>query len=110
MARIDVSHVSFAYPSSQEKTLRDISFSVDQGAFIAVCGATGSGKSTLMRLLKREIAPLGQFEGEIRYDGVLRDEMSEREAAYKIGYVMQRQIKCGMNWRLGLRICRYHSR
>lgn len=90
MARIDVSHVSFAYPCSQEKTLRDISFSVDQGAFIAVCGATGSGKSTLLRLLKREIAPLGQFEGEIRYDGVLRDEMSEREAAYKIGYVMQR--------------------
>ncbi len=90
MACIDVSHVSFAYPNSVEKTLKDISFSVHSGEFVAVCGATGSGKSTLLRLLKREIAPLGQMEGEVRYEGVLRDELTEREAAYRIGYVMQR--------------------
>ncbi len=90
MAYIDVSHVSFAYPQSDSCVLKDISFSVQQGAFVAVCGATGSGKSTLLRLLKRELAPRGEFSGEICFNGTSRDDLSEREAAYKVGYVMQR--------------------
>ena len=90
MAYIDVSHVNFTYPQSDSCVLKDVSFAVEQGAFMAVCGATGSGKSTLLRLLKRELAPRGSFSGEICFNGVSRDDLSEQEAAYKVGYVMQR--------------------
>lgn len=89
MAYIDLSHVSFSYPQQEKKVLRDISFGVERGEFVAVCGATGSGKSTLLRLLKKQLAPLGEFSGEIRIDGTLRDDMPERAACGKIGYVMQ---------------------
>ena len=63
MEILRVENLSFTYSLSASETLRNISFSVEQGDFIGVCGATGSGKSTLLRMLKRELIPLGKAVG-----------------------------------------------
>ena len=49
--KIQVEHVSFVYPASEEKSLDDISFSIYKGETIAVVGENGSGKSTMAKLL-----------------------------------------------------------
>ena len=54
-----------------------------------LCGASGSGKSTLLRLLKRELSPRGELSGNITLMGKDRSELSDRESAEKIGFVMQ---------------------
>jgi len=51
--RVELEHVSFAYPGSEREVLRDIDLTVEPGRTIAVVGATGSGKTTLVSLLPR---------------------------------------------------------
>lgn len=90
MEIIAVKDLSFTYPEASAPTLRDVSFHVEAGDFVALIGATGSGKSTLMRLLKRELAPMGARTGEICISGAPIEALGERDAACRIGYVMQR--------------------
>lgn len=81
--------VSFSYPESEKKALCDVSFSVEQGDFLILCGPSGCGKSTLLRHLKTCLTPHGQLEGEITYKGKNLSEISQREQAQEIGYVLQ---------------------
>lgn len=90
MEILKIENLSFSYPNSKHKILDDISFSIEAGDFVTLIGATGSGKSTLMRLLKRELAPIGEIEGRIFYRGTPQDALSDYDSACKIGYVMQR--------------------
>lgn len=90
MEVLKVENLSFAYPLAERNTLNNISFSVQSGEFIALIGATGSAKSTLMRLLKRELMPLGTLSGEIFYEGIPIESMDPKRSACGIGYVMQR--------------------
>ena len=82
-------NVDFTYPEGEKKALRNISFTVQQGEFVILCGPSGCGKSTLLRHLKSCLTPHGLFSGEIRYQGKLLNEMSQREQAQQIGYVLQ---------------------
>ena len=82
-------HVEFTYPEGEKKALRNISFAIQQGEFVILCGPSGCGKSTLLRHLKSCLTPHGLFSGEIRYQGKLLSEMSQREQAQRIGYVLQ---------------------
>ena len=86
MEILTVKNLSFRYPMNPIHTLKNLSFSVEEGEFLTVCGATGSGKSTLLRLLKKELAPIGECEGEILLDG---KAISESGSASEVGYVMQ---------------------
>lgn len=52
--------LSFSYPESDKKALDGISLSVKEGEFIALCGRSGCGKTTLLRLMKKELAPHGE--------------------------------------------------
>ena len=67
----------------------DIDLSVDRGEFITLMGATGSGKSTFLRLLKPELRQNGKLEGLIEYNGADIGAMDPRESARVIGYVAQ---------------------
>lgn len=90
METLAVKNLSFTYPQCKKKAIDGITFSVNRGEFVAVCGATGSGKSTLMRMLKRELTPLGEMSGEICVNGTPLSDIDGRASACKIGYVMQR--------------------
>ena len=56
---------------------------------MVLCGKSGSGKTTLLRHLKPVLTPHGKRSGEIRFGGVPMEQVSQRDQAAKIGYVMQ---------------------
>ncbi len=89
MESIKVKNLSFTYPTRQKKALLDIDFTIQQGAFVLVCGKSGCGKTTLLRLLKPSLSPVGTLEGEIYVDGKKQKELSAKEQAAGIGFVMQ---------------------
>ena len=89
MEILDIKGLSFTYAGSDKKAIENLSFSLEKGDFLVVCGSTGSGKSTLMRLIKRELMPNGTLEGKIYIDGDDVSALSEAETAFKVGCVMQ---------------------
>ena len=56
---------------------------------MVLCGKSGSGKTTLLRHLKPVLAPHGKKNGTILFDGIPMEQVSQRDQAAKIGYVMQ---------------------
>ena len=90
MAILDIQNLTFTFAERNAPALKDVSFNLEKGSFAVLAGATGSGKSTLMRLIKRELSPRGERNGSIIFDGQAIEEMSDRDAASRIGYVCQR--------------------
>ncbi|MDD6300434.1 MAG: ATP-binding cassette domain-containing protein [Ruminococcus sp.] len=89
MALLTLSSLNFTYASSTSPALKDVSLTVNEGDFILLCGNSGCGKTTLMRLIKPQLAPNGKLDGEILFDGRPLSSLTDREAACGIGYVMQ---------------------
>ena len=89
MEILSCENVAFKYNESTDYAISDCTFSVKKGEKIMLCGASGSGKSTLLRLLKRELSPRGELSGNITIMGKDRSELSDRESAEKIGFVVQ---------------------
>lgn len=113
MAIAEVHNYSFAYPEGEDAqraawVLREVSLSVEEGAFCVITGPTGCGKTTLLRSFKPELAPVGKRVGSIKVldiplvrDGALTETMPARDSAALIGYVMQdpdAQIVCDTVW------------
>jgi ABC-type multidrug transport system fused ATPase/permease subunit len=82
---IEFDHVWFAY-KGEDYVLRDVSFRVNPGEKIAIVGATGSGKTSLIKLLSRfyEVS-----RGAIRVDGVDVREWDLQALRRRIGVVLQ---------------------
>ena len=98
---IEVRGCSFAYPGADTPVLRDVAWTVPQGAFALLVGGTGSGKSTLLSLLKPEISPVGELSGELFVEGRAVVDIDPRESAGSIGYVFQNpdnQLVCESVW------------
>ena len=87
MALFEVKNLTFGYPLSGP-VIDGVSFTVEQGDFIAVCGPTGSGKTTLLRLLKPELSPLGNKSGEVLFEGVKTEDLTPGQSSL-IGFVGQ---------------------
>lgn len=89
MEILRIENLSFRYPQAQQPALETISLSVQSGEFVVLCGASGCGKTTLLRLIKKELAPAGEKQGQIYYRGVLQEQLDPRTCAGEIGYVLQ---------------------
>ena len=89
MALLDIKDLSFTYPGRDKPALDHISFSVEEGDFVVLCGESGCGKSTLLRNLKTMLKPYGKRSGEILYRGEPLDSVKERQQAEEIGFVLQ---------------------
>lgn len=89
MEILTLKNLSFSYPESDRKAIENISLSVREGEFVVICGRSGCGKTTLLRLLKNELAPVGKREGEILFCGKAMDEVDARTSARCIGFVAQ---------------------
>lgn len=63
---ITVSSLNYTYPGNSDRTIRDISFSIDTGEIFGFLGPSGAGKSTTQKILNR-ILP--SYEGSITVDG-----------------------------------------
>lgn len=90
MEILAVSGLTFTYPLCSSPAVENVSFSLERGEFAVLCGATGSGKSTLLRMLKRELSPLGDKKGTVSFCGTELSQLSDRQSASAIGFVMQK--------------------
>ena len=88
MKQIVFENFGFSYPES-EKSLDGINLNIEKGEFIVLCGKSGCGKTTFLRQLKSAVAPAGKTEGRILLNGTDIKEISEYDAAFKIGMVFQ---------------------
>lgn len=83
--RVTFDGVWFAY-AEEDWVLRDVSFEVGEGQTVAIVGATGAGKSTIIRLMSRFYDP---GRGVIRIDGHDVREYRKRDLRTRIGVVLQ---------------------
>ena len=89
MALISMEHVSKIYPNAKRPALQDIDLEISRGEFVFLVGASGSGKTSLLRLLLREEEATS---GEIRVGGYdLRRLPNRQVPQYRrsIGMVFQ---------------------
>ncbi len=89
MAFLRFDSVSFAYPEADRRALDRVSFSMDRGEYLVVCGESGCGKTTLLRQAKPELVPAGAREGRVFYQDQVLEELSRDISAMKIGFVQQ---------------------
>ena len=86
---IEFRNVSFRYPGAAQEALKDISFRVEKGQTVAIIGATGSGKTSLLNLIPRMY---DCTRGEVLVDGVNVKKQRLRDLRNRIGYVPQRSL------------------
>lgn len=86
---VEFKNVSFRYPHASEDELSHISFRVNKGETLAVIGATGSGKTTLVSLIPRFY---DATEGEVLVDGVNVRDYTFDALYNKLGYVTQKAV------------------
>lgn len=86
---VEFKNVSFRYPHASEDELSNISFKINKGQTLAIIGATGSGKTTLISLIPRFY---DATEGEVLVDGVNVKNYKFDTLYDKLGYVTQKAV------------------
>ena len=90
MEHFDIQNLTFSHAAAKGKrSLDGVSLRIRAGEFLVLCGRSGSGKTTLLRHLKTVLTPNGKRSGKILFCGTPLAQVSERDQAAKIGFVMQ---------------------
>ena len=84
---VEFKNVSFAYPNANGNVLENISFKINKGETVAIVGATGSGKTTLVNLITRFY---DVTEGQVLVDGVNVKEYKQEQLRDKISIALQK--------------------
>ncbi len=84
--KISVKNVSFAWDSSHEPVLKDISFDIRVGDWLCIMGSSGCGKSTLLQLIARLYDPQ---QGSIEVDGVNLEKIKFTSLRRNMAFVPQ---------------------
>lgn len=90
MIRID--HATWTYPHADEPSLRNLDLRIAPGEFVVLCGASGSGKSTALRLMNALIPHFhddGVLTGSVTVDGILSTDVELDEIGLHTGTVLQ---------------------
>ena len=70
MELFSVKDLNFSYTNNRNNfALKDVSFKINSGEFITLCGKSGCGKTSLLRQLKTTLSPSGFRSGSIKYCG-----------------------------------------
>lgn len=102
-SNIELSNVSFAYPTQSIPALKNVTFTVSPGNSIAIVGPSGAGKSTLANLLLR----FWDYEtGEITLGGVSLKALDQDEVRKRIALVSQNSYFFNTSIRENLRLAR----
>ena len=83
---IEFRDVSFSYPDQSEPALRNVSLRIMPGEHVVILGRTGSGKTTLQKLILGLYAPTG---GAVRMDGIDLRQLDPADLRRNVGYVGQ---------------------
>jgi energy-coupling factor transport system ATP-binding protein len=88
---IDIQHLTYTYPATENPALQDFSLRIPKGAFVLISGLSGSGKSTLLRAINGLVPHFygGKFSGRVRVDGLDTTLAQPRDLAEKVGFVFQ---------------------
>lgn len=86
---IGFSHVDLVYAGAGDKSLEDVTFSIQKGQTVGIIGGTGSGKSSLVHLIPRFYDATG---GEVRLAGKNVKNYSKEELRGMVGMVMQKAV------------------
>ncbi len=83
---IELDGVSKSFDGGRSFVLRDLSLSVEAGSFVALVGASGSGKTTALKLVNRLLEP---DAGEVRVEGIAARSLDAPLLRRRIGYAFQ---------------------
>ncbi len=86
---VEFKNVSFHYPGASENIFSDVSFKANKGETVAIIGATGSGKTTLINLIPRLY---DCTSGEVLIDGVNVKDLKQETLHKKIGFIPQKGL------------------
>ena len=91
MEAVKISNLSYKYPSADDYSLKNASFSVSEGEVCAIVGPNGCGKTTICNIIRGLIPSFhgGEVEGSVEIFGKSTKEISEEEKAKRIGFVFQ---------------------
>ncbi|MGF7031605.1 energy-coupling factor transport system ATP-binding protein [Paenibacillus mucilaginosus] len=89
VAILEIQDVSFRYPDGEQAVLDGVNLTVEAGEFVLLCGPAGCGKTSLLRHIKRELAPVGVRSGDILFDGRPLSSYDDRVLSGNIGMVQQ---------------------
>ena len=84
-----IRNLTFTYPNRVKPAINDISITIKQGQFITLCGRSGCGKTTLLRMLKSALTPFGEKTGDVFFEDRPLTKIDDREQSQSIGFVMQ---------------------
>ncbi len=86
---IEFRNVSFRYPDAEKDIFSNVSFKAEKGMTVAIIGATGCGKTTLINLIPRLY---DATQGEVLIDGINVKDLNQKTLHSKIGFIPQKGL------------------